>query len=87
MSFRKVEVNCAHCGNFTSAVSDKEAIPEVPATYEASATEAHRTGPDHKIKLLLANIKNAKEKTGKGPEKNDITGRLLDFTHGKEHNG
>jgi len=84
--FRNVDVSCAHCGNFTSAVSNEEAIPEVPATYEASAAESHRVDPHHKAKLLLASIKNYKEKNGKGLEKNDITGRLLDFEHGKEHN-
>ena len=84
--FRNVDVTCAHCGESKTIVPDAEAIPEVPATYEASAAERHRTGPAHKMSLLRANVKNAKEKNGKGPERNNITGRLSEMEHGKDHN-
>jgi hypothetical protein len=77
-----VGVSCEHCGNSNTTVDDSRAIPEVPATYESTAANDHRQSTNHFF--------NRRAIIGNHPAghlRDNITAKISEFTHGKEHNG
>lgn len=82
--YRNVDVSCVHCGDSNTVVGDAEAIPEVPATYEAAAANRHRQSVDHYFKRRGARTVHPSGEIERSPE--NIVGKLSEFTHGKEHN-
>jgi hypothetical protein len=79
-----VTVNCPHCRSESKyRVLDKDAIPGVPATYVHTAVLHHETAahPGRVSKRVSATANGKPDPSGE-----PVTGRLEDFTHGKEHN-
>lgn len=66
-------------------IDRKEGIRGVPSTYVAAAERKHREGGYHKEHEGIAHMEDVAN--GAEPRKAVITARLLDFTHGKDHNG
>jgi hypothetical protein len=83
--YRNVEVSCSHCGDSKTMVGDTEAIPEVPASYEAAGSQGHIQTYKHQLKRF-DDLRNAK-KIGADKPVTEVKGRLSELVHGKEHNG
>jgi hypothetical protein len=65
-------------------IDRKEGIRGVPSTYVAAAERKHRESGYHKEHEGVAHMEDVAN--GAEPRTAVISGSLLDFTHGKEHN-
>ena len=68
-----------------SPVDRKLGIRGVPDTYTLAAEKRHRDSGYHKGNESLAHLEDLAN--GSEPRTASVTARLLDFTHGKDHNG
>jgi hypothetical protein len=66
-------------------VGDTEAIPEVPATYEAAGSQGHIQTYKHQLKRF-DDLRNA-SRAGTDMPVTEVKGKLSELVHGKEHNG
>lgn len=80
----RVTVSCPHCNTNTNyAVMDKDAIPGVPATYEQTAVLHHETAAHPgRVSARSSALWHGKP----DPSGEPVTGRVIDFEHGKDHN-
>ena len=81
---RKVTVSCNHCrAESKYSVLDRDAIPAVPDTYVQTAILNHElSAHPGRIEKRASAIWHGKP----DPSGDPVTGRLEDFTHGKDHN-
>ena len=66
------------------AVPKKSGVRGVSDTYTAAAENIHRENGAHKQMLSIAHMEDTANK--RPPREPEISGRLIDFTHGKDHN-
>ena len=84
MASHKVKVSCPHCGDSTYDVDDSMAVPGVPATHVQAAVDDHESSTTHFMKSdPLEGFPSLGKKSGDSPR---ASGKLIDFTHGKDHN-
>jgi hypothetical protein len=86
---RKVNINCAHCGEAQELVHDMHAIPGVPGTYVSAGEGQHLNSAGHGAEVMKKEaIDKGLRDMGMTPNetKESATGRLEEFGHGKEHN-
>jgi hypothetical protein len=89
MGSQKVNIKCNHCGSKDADVDDSRAVPGVLASYVDSGVKDHLGSVDHHVEFLKAESisKSIRELGGHAPERPEsATGRVNDFTHGKDHN-
>lgn len=65
-------------------VPKKSGVRGVSDTYTIAAEDIHRNNQAHKQKLGIAHAEDAANNVT--PREPVISGRLIDFTHGKDHN-
>jgi hypothetical protein len=74
----KVDVQCAHCGNWPAYVGGNAVIKGVEATYLNAGERAHKNSPLHKAQ--------SKAKPHIAESIVGSMSRNSDFDHGKGHN-
>jgi hypothetical protein len=65
-------------------IDRKEGVRGVPSTYISAAERKHREAGSHKTHEGVVHLEDLAN--GANPRTAVISGRLLDFTHGKGHN-
>ena len=85
MASHKVNVSCPHCGDHMYDVDDSMAVPGVPATHVQAAVDDHENSTRHFMSgnFIEDNFPSLGKKSGDSAR---VTGKLVDFTHGKDHN-
>lgn len=82
---KKVNITCAHCGDSTTKVHKSHGIKGVPATLEAAAEQGHKESAMHGLNTAASGLMGL-SLYGNTSKAESVTGKLDDFTHGKEHN-
>ena len=83
MGSHKVIVSCPHCGDDKFDVDDSMAVAGVPDTHIQAAIKAHTDSNGHFMRGGAMDFFPGL-RTDKPEHK--VTGRIADFTHGKDHN-
>lgn len=65
-------------------VPKKSGVRGVPDTYTAAAENMHKENQRHQQKMSIAHMEDTANK--RSPREPVVSSRLIDFTHGKDHN-
>lgn len=83
MASKKVIVDCPHCGEHKYDVDDSMAVAGVPDTHVQAAISDHEKSTRHFMSgATMFDFPGFKPRED-APK---VTGRIVDFEHGKEHN-